>query len=240
MKRYIIFLLCVFATNIIHGDSAIPDQLRSAAALYEQKEYDQASVLLRDIHPKNSVIWYNMGNCAYKKNEYEYALSYWRCAYASASSDVKKHIAYNIDVVEQKMGRSNQTSFVKNIYDAYRSIPLIIFQLFFLLPWFLLLLFIKRYKHGTKYKSLFFVSLLFMTIVSGVVLGFKYHIIKQRRGIVMKHQVSLFAGPDEQYHILGFLDGASEVVVHEQRPSWYKISYKQGSGWLMQDSIVVV
>lgn len=238
MKHWMIFISCMLNVVILCADIASVEKFRAATALYNQKQFDQAYVLLQEINPKSEAVWYNMGNCAYKKNDYEHALSCWRCAGSNASR--LENVYYNIDVVEKKLNRTKQESFWNKMYNFYYSMPLIIFQFFFLLPWFLLLLFIKKYKHGTKYRSLFFGVLLFVTMISGIALGFKYHIIKQRKGIVMKPQVSLYAGPDEQFHVLGCLEGASEVIVHEQRPSWCKISTEHGSGWVVRDSIVVV
>ena len=237
MKHCMSLLLCLITSAISY---ATTQKFERAATLYNQKQFDQAYTVLQDMKPKSSTVWYNMGNCAYKKNELDHAIACWRCAHATAYPAARDTIEYNIDVVEKKLNKNTQESFLKKIFDFYRSIALIIFQLFFLVSWFSLLLFIKKYKHGTKYRSLLLGLLLFVTMVSGIALGFKYHTINQHRGIVMRHNVSLFAGPDEQYHVLGSLDGVSEVVVHEQRPSWCKVSTEQGSGWVVQDSIVVV
>lgn len=235
MKQYISFIGCLLAAAIVH---ATP-KFEQAINLYNHKQFDQAYVAFMDIQSKCSAVWYNVGNCAYKKNEYDHALACWRCAHALAPDSFKDAIEYNIDVVEEKLNKNKEESFLTKIFMIYRSIPLILFQLIFLLSWFLLLLFIKKYNHGTKYTSLFGL-LLFVTMISGIALGFKYHNINQRRGIVMKQHVSLFAGPNEQYHVLGTLDGISEVIVYEQRPPWCKVSTEHGSGWVAQDSIVVV
>lgn len=240
MKNYIIFLLCVINSIVIGSSQEKLDQLKSAEALYAQKEFDKATAVLRDMHPKNAIVLYNMGNCAYKKDEYEQALSYWQCAQVHAPSALKENIAYNIALVKNKLPSNTHTSFLKILYDWYYAIPLIVFQILFLLCWFLLLLFLKMYKNGTRYRSLSFGLLLIITIMSGIALGFKYHIIKQRRGIIMEHGVSLFAGPDEQYHVLGSLDKASQVTVYEERSSWCKISHEKEFGWVRKDSIVVV
>lgn len=235
MKMFTGFLLCL-STNAL----CVSEKFEMAATHYNQQQFDQAYTILKDLNPKNAPVLYNMGNCAYKKNEFDHALIWWRCAHATASAALKNTIEHNIGIVEKKLNKSAQKSSLKNILAFYRSIALIIFQLFFLISWFSLLLFIKKYKHGTKYTASFFALLLFVSILSGIALGFKYHILNQRRGIVMKHNVSLFAGPDEQYHVLGSLDSTSEVIVLEQRPSWYKVSTEQGSGWVARDSIVVL
>ena len=184
MKQYISFIW-LFVAVIAH---ATP-KFEQAVNLYQQKQFDQAYVTFMDIQPKNYAVWYNMGNCAYKKNELDHALACWRCADAFACPQLEKNIKYNIDVVEEKLNKHKEESFLAKIFIFYRSIPLILYQLFFLVSWFLLLLFIKKYNHGTKYTSSLFGLLLFVTVISGLALGFKYHSINQRRGIVMKHHV---------------------------------------------------
>jgi hypothetical protein len=210
-----------------------------AANLYKQGQFEQAYAILHAVDPKSSTVWYNMGNCAYKNNELYRARTCWLCAEVRAVGDVRQYTEYNLHVVEKKLNIDRKETFFKKIQNFYRSIDLMIIQIIFLIFWFSLLFFIKKYKHGTKYRSLFLGLLLFLVILGSAGLGLKYHSINQRRGIIMKQHVSLFAGPDEQFHILGSLEGGSEVIVHEQRPSWFKISTDQISGWVMQDSIVV-
>lgn len=235
-KVIVLSLLFIFNSGVINAAQKMQD----AVLLYKQKQFEQAYTTLNEINPKSATVWYNMGNCAYKKDEHDYALACWRCAHANAQGSLKNFIEYNIAVAQTKLNKKSEESFLEKILVLYRSIPLIIFQLIFLISWFLLLAFIKKNKHGTKYRSLFFGLLLCVTIITGIGLVFKYRTINQRRGIVMKHTVSLFAGPDEQYHVLGSLNVASEVIVHEQRPSWCKVSTGHGSGWVVQDSIVVL
>jgi uncharacterized protein YgiM (DUF1202 family) len=162
------------------------------------------------------------------------------CAQLAGDSFVSSYAAHNQRIVAIKTAKKNAEPEIGFFSACLRSIGLFWLQIFFLIAWFLLLFFIKKYKHGTKYKSLWLGLSLCLTIVTGVILGLKYHSNSQRRGIIMKQAVSLFAGPDEQYHVVGALEKGAQVFVHEQRSSWCKVSHATGSGWLAHDAIVVV
>jgi len=241
MKKKVIYsVLSVMIAVLCYGNQHNETQFALSVSLYQQSKYEQAYTVLQAIDPKNYMVWYNLGNCAYKKGDLQEALAYFRCARLALRGSGSNRTNYNIEVVEKKLGKNLQKLFINKISYLFDQMPLLIVQLIFLLAWCLLFFFIKNRNHGKKYRSLFFVATLFIALVSGIALGFKYYSINQRRGIVMKPQVTLFAGPDEQYHALNSLDQASHVIINDQRDNWFKVMSESGSGWVMQDSIMVV
>ena len=53
---------------------------------YEQKNFDKARELFASIPNKGEAVWYNLGNCAYKMQDFQAALVYWNCAEYSATT----------------------------------------------------------------------------------------------------------------------------------------------------------
>lgn len=241
MKKNIIYtVLSLMIATLCWGSQEQETQFARAHVLYQQGNYKEASAILETINPKSYTVWFNLGICAYKQDQLALSLAYLRCARLASMDKRKDRIENAINFVEKKLGKPSQKLFIDKISALFDCMPLLIVQLIFILAWFLLFFFIKNRKHGKKYRSLFFVMTLFVAVASGIALGFKYHSIKQHRGIVMKPHVTLFAGPDEQYHVLATLDQASQLIIKDQRNDWFKVMSEHGSGWVMQDSIVVI
>ncbi len=62
----------------------------------------------------------------------------------------------------------------------------------------------------------------------------------RHKGVIMKNNVSLFAGPNEQYHALGIVPLACQVQVQESKDQWCKIKSDHGCGWVLANSITVI
>jgi hypothetical protein len=151
-------------------------------------------------------------------------------------------IAINLDIVEKKLNVEKFTT--DNTGLAYIKIFFLNFsflflQLALLISWFLFFHFIKKNNHDTKYRTFMLVILLILNVFFIMALFIKYY-DKQSKGIVMKENSVLFAGPHEQFHTLGTLPIASKVSVVEQQNNWCKVKNAQHCGWMLADSIAVL
>jgi len=207
---------------------------------YDEKEFSDAYTLYQSMEQKDAAVLYNMGNCSYKLGNSVDALACWHRAHKKAPADLMQSISFNIAVAEEKLGVNNETGLKKMLAKLLAHRSLFGLQILFLFLWFALFFFIKKYNRGTKYRMFFLIFLLSCTISSGAFLILKYHSVTQHKGIVMKSDVSIFAGPDEQYHSLATMQQAEYVLVADQRDQWYKIKYKNITGWVMKDALAVV
>jgi uncharacterized protein YgiM (DUF1202 family) len=238
-------LIAVVLSLFLFSESQCKDQesFLQANKAYEQKEYQQAFDLYASMANKGVSAWYNMGNSAYKLGNYAQAMACWHCAQRGATAAEIDSINANVEVVQQKMGiekTTNSNSKLFNFINKTLSLfSLLFLQLLFLLSWFLLFYFIKKNNHGTKYRTLMLVLLLTFNVFFIFALILKHNDL-QHKGVVMKENTSLFAGPNEQFHVLGTLPIASKVAIVESQNKWCKIKHSQGCGWILSDSIAVL
>ena len=57
---------------------------------------------------------------------------------------------------------------------------------------------------------------------------------------LVTEQISLYAGPDVQYHVVAQADPYAQLKVHELRASWCKVGYSNTIGWVPLEKIVIV
>jgi len=235
------FLVCFFVCGISSYGHAqtMQEKFLRANQLYDDKEYKAAYEAYQLVEPKDSVVLYNMGNCSYRLGNYLQAIAEWHQAQKDAQPSLHEMARSNIAVAEKKINAAGQP-FSVAACQSLQTVPLLWLQLMFLFIWFGFFFFLKNDNHGKKYR-MFFLALLFLAIIScGILLVIQYKSLVQHKGIIMKSNVSLFAGPDEQYHVVTSLPQASCVEINEQRQEWYKIRYNNMAGWVHKDSLTVI
>ena len=105
---------------------------------YEQNQWGEALRSYEEISKKGCAVWYNMGNCFYKKGNGSQAIICWKRAMPGASVDEQLNIAKNLRSAYEKLGYKKDGP-VYTLFEqwAYR-LPLLPLQLFFLLCWYAL------------------------------------------------------------------------------------------------------
>jgi len=236
-----LFFILTFFYTIVHA-ADLEQVFAQANALYGKKEYDRALELYQSMEPKSSVVWFNMGNCMYKKRDYEQAYIFWLCAQDHADEALSADINYNIAAIEKKLDEINQENdSAKDFLSKYGSLfSLFILQILFLSAWFTLIFyFIKMSKHGRKYKPVLGCLMVTTVILAGL-LVIQYQSRLNRPAIVTHKDVAFFAGPHTQYHQLGTLKKSSRVRVKQTTEGWAKVVHKNKVGWVAADSIAIV
>lgn len=213
-----------------------------ANALYGKHEYARAYELYESVEPKNSIVWYNMGNCMYKQGDFLSAYLYWHRARRDASVDLQSDIAYNISKVQGKLGveSEEEMTLIESLQNNVGAMPLLVLQLLFLCVWGMLTFyFIKMSGRGRNYK--FVLGCLVLT--SGMLVGtlmMKYQNDSQRMAFITHDKAGLLVGPDAMHQQLSGLKKADRVKVVQLRNGWAKIEHKNQVGWVTADSISIV
>jgi len=208
-----------------------------ANELYAQKEYAKALNLYNTIEKKGPATWYNMGNCAFRLGNYVYSLLYWKKAKKEAPFKDMRKIDYNIALAYEKLDYAKPESWFSFVQNYVNAFSLFFLQILFLILWlifFVLLFGLKRYRTTLLFVLLVFNTFLFVAVVV------KYRAIVYPKAIVTKPSISVFSGPDENFHVIGNLSLADELQIKKQRNSWYKISYNHIVGWVSADSLEIV
>lgn len=115
-----------------------------------------------------------------------------------------------------------------------KTIPVIIWQLLFLICWYLFcFLLIKNRRKSFIKKSLFGILLiLLMPIMIG------YYTDKQKALVTAETQV--YNGPNNSLYKVGSVDRYALVTVLDTKKEWYKISHDATIGWVEQSTLAII
>ncbi len=242
-KKYTIFLLLSVGIWLVPSNARNMEELfLRANKCYETNDIEQALTLYQSIDQKGPATWYNMGNCFYKKDDYPHALVCWKRAERDATLSELSTIEHNIGILEQKSGKSSQQGMFVTGYRSIKKyvslLSLTVVQVSFLIMLIVLLSFVKRLIRTKRYSIL--TLLLGITTILAAVLIIKYAMQTCYVGMVMQPTISVLAGPNEQYHIVGSLDAMTELVVQEQREGWMKVLSSAIVGWVPVGTVEIL
>jgi len=201
-------------------------------AAYEKKEYGTAHRAWNSITPKNPAIWFNLGSAAYALQNREEALIYWLRAYCQGAGAVSEA---SRAVLEKELNqRETSLSLLHELKPL--PIPLLGWQLGFLL--FLMILLLVVHMAWWHRYVLIVVVLGLLTMAVGV--GVTYHEQWYPRALVIKEQVTLYAGPDEQFQKVVAIPPLSVVRVLSCSQGWYKVRYGCHVGWAVGTTVALL
>lgn len=209
-------------------------------AAYREKNYEQALALYTQLSNKGSVVWYNMGNCAYKLNRYPDAYVYWKKSEHGASWSLLNDSAHNIErivhgsddeyfnTVYQRIKQMVHTYSVWSSWLWLQCLLLFFWSIFWVL-------YVRRFARVAQGL------VLLLMCCCGIALKGKYMHTTTTAGLVILAQAPVYAGPDTTFARIAQLDEMAEVmVVQEKNKTWYKISYKDQEGWMAAETITLV
>jgi len=206
----------------------------------EQRDWNQAFTLYKSIKQKGSLVWYNMGNCCYHLKNYTEALICWKRSERNASYTIYAQSKHNQHILARKLNRVVLGSWIEQLYEFFvynlLKISLLFLQVLFLFCWFFFF-FLKRYWGKTFFSAALVMVMLSGLIGTGIVVKYKQ---MDEIGIIITDKTKIFAGPNQEYHVLNVLNCIDQVTIQEAKPDWYKIKYATGAGWVVADAIQVV
>lgn len=206
---------------------------------FENGNIKEALDKYQDITIKGAAVWYNMGVCHHALKNYAYALLSWRRAQKSVPYNLWMLCEKNICSIKNESLDGRLAYIVKLIHANFvKRFGLLFVQLLFLLCWSLLLIIGYRLCVTRKWLILIFISLIF--IFSSMLLISDWYYKKNLHAIIIPSQVIIYAGPDITYHPVGQLQGLDEIVVEEQKDTWYKIHCLGSHGWIQKDTCEIV
>ncbi len=238
-----IIAIIVFLVSFVCSARNAQELFLRANKCYERNEWQKAVDTYDAIGRKGRAVWYNMGNCLYKLHQYPDALVCWKRAQKGATAAESYDITRNIHAAVCKLGKTEHDTWWERWYNFIQRgagfFSLLTLQLIFLLAWFLLFFGARWWVKQRWYFSqalLLVVGVLF----SGTSLFVVYRAHQYPVGIVLKKRVSLFAGPNQDYHVLDTVHCADEVKICEEHPGWYKVLCHGTLGWIAAADVKVV
>lgn len=210
---------------------------------YKQKNYAEAFKSYDMMSKKSSAVFYNMGNCCFKKGDYAQALVYWSRAEVGATPEEYRSIVQNKEHVASLIGKEIDTSSLRYrmlafLHSLLPYLSLFFLQLLFLLCWCLFIFLIAKKRMRLKKIILSCVSI--VIVICGALL--QVHYVRQgtQGGIVVKKDAQLLVGPDKGFQKICPLVYAHNVAVKEIREGWYKIQYADMIGWVEADIVQII
>jgi len=220
----------------------VQETVLRAHKLYEQGNVEQALNLYNSIEKKGPATWYNMGNCHYSLKNYMDALVCWKKAERDASWSELPSIYHNIDETYKNLhvehGGGFNASIKRIIQRVLALFSLYGWQLLFLLVWVILLFFAARLARNRKFGILSVLSVL--VLLFGTCLYKKYDLTFMRSGIIMEKNLTVYAGPGDDFHELGSLAKATEISICDEHNDWIKIRDQKLVGWVPLKKVEIV
>lgn len=222
------------------------ERFARASEEYKQMHYQDAYKLYHEISRPTPQVYFNMGNCAFKLNQYGRALWHWRQAEERWGIGGREDLYNNVRLVQDKLGmkaaKKDQENPLKKVgaraAGIIQAIPLLGLQLLFLFFWTLLFVFVRRL---VKQKRPFLVAFLTsgMFVMGGLLLYRHIHAM-HLRAIVIERQVTVYSGPSTTYQQVGVLTEGQEILIDKQLQDFLKIRTKGQFGWIARSAVGVI
>lgn len=197
---------------------------------YKEQEYERAYELYEQIEPKNAVVWINMGNVAYRKEDYLHSLICWeRALRVTKSSRLQDMCHHNIGCAKKALGVSLPQPLYKNIY----------------LRWFIVLMILAILAY-LVYRCIVKREIkiaLVITFLLTDVMAYRWYNQSKRateQTALTTESTHLYAGPDTMFHVLAQVPSVSYCTITDTKNSWYKVSCLDTMGWISMDAVEVI
>lgn len=227
----IVLLLSILLTSTVTASHS-PDELflagqfDQALAGYEQQAMHSAT----DLH--------RMGQCALQQNKPAQGIWYWRRAQKSAAFASYIQLAHLIAAAERAAGIDDQQHpLLFYLSTGICAVPLLLWQLLFLLLWGIFVWRVRRLYTTRRYGWALF--LLGSIVLVG---GLTWHCMQRRsaRFVVALEPAVLYSGPSARYTQLRTVAPGSSLRVLRTRNSFYCVFDANGRGWINKEGAGLV
>lgn len=244
MKKFIFSFIVFFIFSLFLQADQADNKFQLANKLYLQKDYTNAGILYHKLLKekyKTAEIYFNLGNCYYKSENWAPAILYYEKAKLLAPSD--KDIELNLKMANlkiiDKIETVPQVFFIKWYNSLKASINSStwawISVIFF---WLALIaicgfLFFKTARAKRLNFAFALISLLF-TIFS-IVIATDTFISENKHdtAIIFEYNVYVKSSPENDGKNLFIIHSGTKVKIEDKVANWYKIKLQNGNeGWL--------
>lgn len=229
------FFVSVFWFIVV---SAQDDLFNKGLAAYQKEHYQSAYDAWMNIEHKSAAVWFNLGNAAAKLTKFPDATVYWLRAGFLARGSLQKSSFALAEHSAQAQGYSISWPEYFWITRMSEHIPLIVWQIAALVIVLLGWVFFDRLARQRRWYTIGTMITIAMVIGTGLLLH--YHAHWYTHAIVLKDQVSLYAGPDEQFDHITTLAQGSIVTVMGSSQGWYTVAYNGYYGWAVQTTMAII
>ena len=242
-KLFILILLLMLIVGL--GAQSFQDDFNKASQLYEDGNFKESLEIYLSIdkYIKNWKLFYNIGNCYFKLNQYVEAKIYY--LRSKKLKPFNNSINKNIEIVNRKFKDKIQKpklDFFNKLLLRIESILSLNFVSTILLILILILnIFIFMLLIDGKNKAvLYFISFLF---IFTILVSF-YHIYRvskhnlKESAVIIDNNVELRSGPGDNNTVLFKVNQGLEVKIIERSKNWLQVSASsQIAGWMKEKEL---
>lgn len=211
---------------------------------YKQGDFESAYKNYKKILNPGPELNYNLGNCAYKLEDFGHAMLYWKRAERDWGFFNRTELLENIDFLRQKLTGKQEVinkyfellKFYKNYFlSLLRSAPLFVVQILFLIFWILSFLYIRfLFKRNKQFLiSILFILMFFL----GGIFVIRLSLDLNHYAIVISKEVQILSGPGQTFQKLAILPEASQVRIQRTSDDYYKVKFQRLIGWVSQKDV---
>ena len=227
-----IFFIIVMSGLNLYAD-AQAEQFYRANELFQEQKYKDARMEYEGLKTKGPVAWYNIGVCyGHEENPIESLVAFKR-ALKGADTKLLKEIFNGIDSARDYTFNSNpqrnKTMRKLHYYASYFSLFLL--QISFLFLWFLLFLCWFFKKKTSRSLRIF----LWLCVVWAASSTAAVWWLQTRNYVIIMKESNMYAGPNEEYHTVGKLEGGDQLILLDSKNSWYKVKNPSTVGWIKEE-----
>ncbi len=219
-----------------------------ANGLYKDGEYDQAILEYGKVIEggfESGNIYYNLGNCYFKKGELGRALLNYEKAglFIPNDSDLKSNYEYTRTLLNIVAESDSMNMFVRLFNKLFSQSSInfqtILLAVFFAL-FFLFLILNRFFSALRRFSKPLLAFLLLMCIITGASLFWKINYLKKGAIVLTKEAEARFA-PLEGATIYFKLTQGSRIEVIEKVDNWYRVKRSDGKiGWVSSLSLELI
>jgi uncharacterized membrane protein YraQ (UPF0718 family) len=246
MRWYTALLYLLFCAHTIGAQTDEQFVFNNACELYNAGRYQDAMLLFESIAQPTPAIFYNIGMCFYKMEDFGHALqALWRADRSATAEQKKMNEQARLKVrahIDDAPLPHDSVSSVQRMSQAFWQfidrVPLLYLQLIMLLIVGVLIAVACCYIHipSVIMRVILLFLLTLMMLLMALLVYQRYSRRHCRRGIVLT-QTPVRIGPNQHYHSPQEIPVGTLVMVEKKVPGWYKIHHHQYRGWVERSQV---
>lgn len=241
INKNIWLLTWLFCCNVLLAHER--DLFVKANTAFVQQQWSESVKLYQQIQSKNSFIWQNIGICFFHKQQYAQALLACKRSYIG----INYHQITPILSLEREIYDTLQIrpySWIQEqIHRLLLIIPITLLKVLFLLIlcYFLFGIF-NLIWHGSisRCQRKLMIVMTFFSCLFGILWYGHCVLFNNDQAIVVKKNVSLYAGPERTFHVIDKISQATLVHVIQTKNGMYQIKQNNINGWVELDSLEMI
>jgi tetratricopeptide (TPR) repeat protein len=217
---------------------------------YENKEYRTALNKYQSIMDngyQSASLYYNLGNCYIKENQFGYAILYYLKAkrLSPNDEDIETNLAFARQFMPTRLEgvKINPVSEFFNSAVGYFTLDSLawITSIFFVAFFLIISLSIFLRYHSPLQRILIY-SILSILIIAGGMTTYKYRIdIVSKKGVVVTDEANIYSSPNESGDIEFVGSFGLIVEIEKEANGYYLVLFEnKRKGWINRDEIGVI